>query len=102
MGIQEIKEEVISRKFTAFSGDIRAKDEISSEFFLSLSIKNFFLTELWEYAGNLNMEEIYTETKKLLLESKIPDMNSLGIHFEDVMNKLIAWIKNRYSPKQQG
>lgn len=96
MGIQEIKEEILSRKLREKAGEIRHRDPLLSEALMSLSIKNHFLSEVWQRSNNIDINILSDHVGVILPSLGIKNMYDLGEHFEFLMNNLTQWIKNTF------
>ncbi len=96
MGIQEIKEEILSRKLREKAGEIRHRNPLLSEALMSLSIKNHFLSEAWQRSNNIDIDVLSDHVGAILHSLSIKNMYDLGEHFESLMNNLTQWIKNTF------
>ncbi len=100
MGIQEIKEEILSRKLRERAGEIRHTDMIVSEFLMSLSIKNYFLSETWEYARTLDIVYFSNQVSLMLKSLNIHSLLDMEDNFDQIMEKSIEWITHNNSIDQ--
>lgn len=96
MGIQEIKEEILSRKLREKAGEIRNENPLISEALMSLSIKNLFLSEAWQRSNNIDIESLSDHVGDTLHSLNVKNMYDLGENFEYLMNNLTQWIKNTF------
>lgn len=96
MGIQEIKEEILSRKLREIAKDLRHTDPLISETFMNLSIKNYFLSEIWEYSNSVEMGALSDHVRSVICSFKIKDIYDLEDNFNSVITELVQWIRDTF------
>jgi predicted transcriptional regulator YheO len=97
VGINEIKEEVVSRIILNYAATIHSSNIVLHNVLIGLSRKNTFLTDISDYGRNLNMDSFSRFLNKLIEEkSKGGKEREIVIEedFEDIMSLSVEWIKN--------
>lgn len=90
MGIDEIKEEIISRKLLFFSETLQGQDRVYRSFITMLARKNIFLEKMSRKIPTISPEIILSLTKQFVGDRKAETIEMfLQENFENAFNYIL-------------